>query len=201
MVKWANEGYSGPLCGLPVYGMATWVRWDEDVNAYITTGFEDDSADAVDPSSTQGMLILNRSGKNVGSWECDDTLKTVFPATKIKPGITLDELGGRRIPFGGYARWAKKTIDDIDLAERFTALPPELLCLRGPTRYNRERIWPESGEDEQEARYKIDCRIDALLLARTEDPSGKVFRRVGAAAFSSWDSSQEPEVAETITIV
>lgn len=197
----ADENPFGPVAGgsLTVEARTTWIRWDEDVNAYIIAGFEDDSAKAVDPSSTQGMLILNKSGKNVGSWECDDTLNTVFPATKIKPGTTLEELGGRRIPFGGYARWAKKTINDIDLAERFTALPPELLCLRGPTRYNRERIWPESGEEEQEARYKIDCRIDALLLAWTEDPSGKVFRRVGAAAFSSWDGSQE--VVETITII
>ncbi|KAG8161309.1 hypothetical protein KVR01_009573 [Diaporthe batatas] len=192
----------GPVAGgsLTVEGRTIWVRWGENANAYITDGFEDDSAKAVDPSSSQGMLILNRSGNNVGSWECDDTLNTVFPATKIEPGTTLDGIVGRRIPFAGYARWAKKTVDDIDTAERFTALPPELLCLRGPTKYNRERIWAD-GTDEDEQRdswYEIESRIEALVLARTEDPSGKVFRRVGAAAFSSWDDSQE--LAETITI-
>lgn len=185
---------------LTVEGRTIWIRWDEDIKTYITSGFEDDAIEAVKPSSTQGRVIPNRMGKFVGAWECDDTLNTVFPATEIKPGITLEELRRRRIPFGGYARLSKQAADNIDPAERFMALPPELLCLRGPTTYSRERIWAdETEEGEQDARYKIECRIEALLLARTEDPSGNVFRRVGAAVFSSWDESQE--LAETITIV
>ncbi|POS80235.1 hypothetical protein DHEL01_v201360 [Diaporthe helianthi] len=199
-----DENPFGPVAGgsLTVEGRTTWIRWDEDADAYTTTGngFEDDAVEAVDPSRIKGMLIRNRRGENVGSWECDDTLNTVLPATKMVPGVTLEELRGRRIPFGGYSRWAKKAVDEIDPAERFTTLPPELLCLRGLTRYNRERIWAdEPDEDEQEARYKIEYRIEALLLARTGDPSGKIFRRVGAAAFCCWDGSQE--VAGMITIV
>ncbi|KAI3391803.1 hypothetical protein diail_6793 [Diaporthe ilicicola] len=192
----------GPVGGgkLVVKGRTIWVRWDEDVKAYYTSGFEDASVNAADSESTQGLQIRNRGGKKVGSWECDDTLNSVLPATKITPETTLEDLTGRRIPFYGYARWIKKEVDNSDLQKRFTALPPELLCLRGPTIYTRERDWADNtGEDKQEAKDKTKCRIETLLLARTENPSGKVFRRVGAAAFSSWDEGEE--MVETITII
>ncbi|KAG6368366.1 hypothetical protein INS49_002571 [Diaporthe citri] len=192
----------GPVGGgkLTIKGRTTWVRWDEDANAYVTRGFQDDLVEAVGSESTQGLKIRNRRGKNVGSWECDDTLNTVLPATKITPGITLEELRDRRIPFYGYARWARKAVDNLDLEKRFKALPSELLCLRGPTTYIKERGEAgESGEDEHEAKITAKCRIETLLLARTEDPSGKGFRRVGAATFSSWDESEE--MVETITII
>jgi hypothetical protein len=198
----ADDNPFGPVGGgkLTVEGKTTWVKWDEAVNAFTIGGSEDASVEAVDPTSTQGMLIRDRMGKKIGSWECDDTLNTVFPATKITPGITIEDLKGRRIPFPGYARWAKKAVDEVDPEKRFTALPRELLCLRGPTRYTRERIWAtESDEDEKETKYTTKCSIDALLLAKTEDPSGKIFRRVGVAAFTSWDESEE--TVETITII
>lgn len=192
----------GPVGGgkLTIKGKTTWIRWDEDVNAYITSGFQDASVEAVDSESTLGLKIRNRRGKTIGSWECDDTLNTVLPTTKMRPGITLEELRDRRIPFYGYARWAKKAVDHLDLEKRFKALPPELLCLRGPTRHIQERGEAnESVEDEQEAKVTTKRMIETLLLARTEDPSGKVFRRVGAATFSSWDESEE--IVETITII
>lgn len=185
---------------LTIKGRITWVRWDEDANAYITSGVGDASVEAVDSESTQGLQIRNRRGKNVGAWECDDTLNTVLPATKITPGITLEELQDRRIPFYGYSRWAKKAADNPDLEKRFKALPPELLCLRGPTTYTQERKEAdEYDEDGQEAKVTTKCIVVTLLLARTEDLSGKVFRRVGIAIFSSWDESEE--MVETITIV
>lgn len=192
----------GPVGGgkLIIKGRTTWVSWDEDANAYITGGFEDALVEAVESEITQRLQIRNRRGKNVGCWECDDTLNTVLPATKITPGITLEELRERRIPFYGYSRWAKKTVDNLDLEKRFKALPPKLLCLRGPTTYTKERDEvDESDEHKQEAKVTTKCSIEALLLARTEDPSGKVFRRVGAATFSSWDESEE--MVETITII
>ncbi|KAL1854335.1 hypothetical protein Daus18300_011521 [Diaporthe australafricana] len=194
----------GPVGGgkLHVGGRTTWVRWDEDANAYITSGFEDASVKAADSKNTRGLQIRNSKGKKVGSWECDDTLNTVLPATKITPGVTLEELRDRRIPFYGYARWAKKAVasDNLDLDKRFTALPPELLCLRGPTNYTRKaEEAEESDKDEQEPKFTTKCSIETLLLARTEDPSSKVFRRVGAATFSSWDESEE--MVETITII
>lgn len=197
-----DENPFGPVGGgkLTIKGRTTWVRWDEDANSYITSGFED-AVKAADSESTQRLHIRNRRGKNVGYWVCDDTLNTVLPATKITPGITLEELRDRRIPFYGYARWTKKEVDNIDLEKRFKALPPELLCLRGPTTYyTQERHEADgSGEDGQEAKVTTKCSIETLLLARTEDPSGKVFRRVGAAAFSFWDESEE--MVETITII
>lgn len=192
----------GPVAGgkLTVKGRTTWVRWDEDVNAYTTSGFADASVKAAGSESTQWLHIRNRRGKSVGSWECDETPNTVLPATKIMPGITMEELRDRRIPFYGYARWATKAVDTTDLEERFTALPPELLCLRGPTTYTQEKKEAnESDGDDQEAKFTTKYSTETLLLARTEDPSGKVFRRVGAAAFSFWDESEER--IETITII
>lgn len=177
---------------LTVEGKTAWIRWDEDANAYVT-GFGDAPVKAVDSKDTQIPQILDRGGESVGSWECDDTLNTVFPVTKITPGITLEELTHRRIPFIGYARWAKKKAvdDDLSLDKRFTALPPELLCLRGPTSYTRESKSADI--------VTTKCKIEAILLARAEDQSGKVFRRVGAATFSSWAESEE--MVETITIL
>lgn len=192
----------GPVGGgkLTVECRTTWIRWDEDANAYITGGFEDASAEADGSESTQGLQIRSRRGKKVGSWECDDTLNIVLPATQITPGITLEELNGRRIPFYGYSRWAKKAVDNLDLQKRFTALPPELLCLRGPTRYTKKRHEANCSDgNEQEAKVTAKCMIETLLLARAEDSSGKVFRRVGLATFSSWDESEE--LVETITII
>ncbi|KAK7709033.1 hypothetical protein SLS64_006516 [Diaporthe eres] len=192
----------GPVGGgkLTVKGRTTWVSWNENANAYIAGGLEGDLVEAVDSESTQRLQIRNRRGKNVGSWECDDTLNTVLPATKITPGMTLEELRERRIPFYGYSRWAKKAVDNLDLEKRFKALPPKLICLRGPTTYTKERDEvDESDEHKQAANVTTKCSIEALLLARTEDPSGKVFRRVGAATFSSWEESEE--MVETITIV
>lgn len=192
----------GPVRGgkLTMHCRTTWVRWNEHANAYMTGGSEDASVEAVDPDNTQGLQIRNRRGKNVGYWECDDTLNTLLPATKFTPGVTLEDLGDKRIPFYGYSRWTKKAVDDLDPEKRFTVLPPELLCLRGPTTYIQQRDKADaSDEDEQEAKITTKYSIETLLLARTEDPSGKVFRRIGAAAFSSWDESEE--MVETITII
>lgn len=191
----------GPVRGgkLTVKGRTNRIRWDEDVNAYVTSGFEDGSVGAVGSESTQWLYIRNRSGRSVGTWQCDDTLNTVLPATKITPGITLEELRDRRIPFIGYARMAKAS-GSLDPDKRFTPLPPELLCLRGPTKYTQERVKvDESDGDETEAKFKTKSSTETLLLAKTDGPSGKVFRRVGAAAFSFWDESEE--TVETITII
>lgn len=192
----------GPVRGgkLTIHGRTTWVRWNEDANAYIISGFDDASVKGVDSESTQGLQIRNRKGKNVGSWECDDTLNTLLPATEITPGVTLEEIKDRRIPFYGYSRWAKKAVDNLDPEKRFTVLPPELLCLRGPTTYTQQRERADGPDDDrQEVKVTTKCSIETLLLARTEDPSGTVFRRVGAATFSCWDESEE--MVETITII
>lgn len=186
---------------LTVKGRTNWIRWDEDVKAYVTSGFEDASVGDVESTSAHWLPIHTRSGRCVGFWECDDTLNTVLPATKITPGITLEQLEDRRIPFYGYARTGKDT-SSFDPDKRFTALPLELLCLRGPTAYEQERVEAdESDGDEQleEAKYTTKSSTETIFLARTEEPSGKVFRRVGAATFSLWDESEE--MVETITII
>jgi hypothetical protein len=203
----ADDNPFGPVGGgsLTVEGRTAWLRWNEDAKAYTIRGFEDDQVEALggDEHRWEGMLIRNEKGKNVGSWECDDTLNTVLPATNLTPDITMEDLQGRRIPFGGYARWAGNKANALDEApgKRFTALPAELLCLRGPTRYIQERVWPSESADgaEQEDKYIVKCHIEAILLAKTEDPSSKIFRRVGAASFSLWDEGEE--LVQTITIV
>lgn len=200
----------GPVEGgkLTIKGSTMWVRWDEDADAYTTSGFKDAWIEADEFHSTHRLQIHDRRGKNVGSWECDDTLNTVFPGTKITPEVTLEDLRDRRFPFIGRAWWATNAVDDLDPAERFNVLPPELLCLRGPARYLGPVTYTQeghetdiSGEDAQEPKILTtsECIVEALLLARTEDPSGKVFRRVGAATFLSWDEGKE--VVETITII
>lgn len=171
----------GPVAGgkLVVKGRTTWIKWDEEANAYIASGLGDASVEADGSGSTQWLQIRNKTGKNVASWECDDTLNTVLPATRITPGTTLEELRDRRIPFYGYVRMGKSAVDDIDPEKRFTALPRELLRLRGPATYKQERVEADGSDgDDQEAKYTTKCSIETLLLARTEDPSGKVFRRV-----------------------
>lgn len=50
-----------------------------------------------------------------------------------------EQLRDRRIPFYGYARTGKDS-GSLDPDKRFTALPPELLCLRGPTAYEQVRV-------------------------------------------------------------
>lgn len=56
-----------------------------------------------------------------------------------------------------------------------------------------------SDGDEQGPKYSTKSAIETIILARIEEPSGKVFRRVGAAAFSLWD--EDEEMAEMITII
>lgn len=197
---------------LVVRGNVMRAVWDEGMGGWVVGGREaarggGAELERYDPdsshktSSHKPPKFLRADGDTVGCWACDDRLNALMPGPDLAGSgtATQQDSASRRVPWPSYGfRGTEPSTaavygrDYLESVERFSVLPQELVCLRGPTR----RF---IGEYEQSSNGDMEWRTDALVLAKA--PGQEEFHRIGLGSFGSWGVGAGCTAPVEITII